>query len=51
MIPIIRKILTFERVKAPNFHDRKWHCIGLILCHLRSWKLGSFHAAEMQGYF
>jgi len=42
---------SFGRVKAPNFNDRKRHCIDLILCLLRSLKFGSFHAGQTATYF
>ena len=36
VIPIAINNFTFERVKTSKIFDRKWHCIALILCHLRS---------------
>jgi len=36
LIPIAVNNFTFERVKTSKIFDRKWHCIALILYHLRS---------------
>ncbi len=35
-IPIIRNNAQFGCVKASKINDRKWRCIQLIICHLRS---------------
>ena len=35
-IPTIKNNLQFGCAKAPKIDDRKWHCIALILYHLRS---------------
>ncbi len=35
VIPIVINNFIFKRVKAPKIAHRKWHCIELILCHLR----------------
>src|SRR5690349_8530781 len=36
VIPNIENNVEFGRAKTPKIDDRKWHCITLILCHLRS---------------
>jgi len=51
VIPIAENKYIFERVKASRFDDRKWHCIELILCHLRSSNPDSFDAAQICIYF